>query len=99
MTTTDTIAQQVIDHLAARGITATFEYPGNVAIKISDTEELWTGFHGWDYGNLSELRDGVMEPNETTAAEPDGLDEKSTDPKIIADAWAEWVNAYRAGTK
>lgn len=96
MTTSESLARQVIDLLAGHGITATYEYPGNVAITISDTEHVWTGFHGWEYGTLSELRDGTLEPNEHETPEPDGLDEHTTDPKTIADAWAAWVTAYRA---
>lgn len=96
MTTADTLAQEVIELLAVRGIAATFEYPGNVAITISDTEHVWTGFHGWEYGTLTELRDGTLEPNETEAAEPDGLTEDTTDARTIADAWAAWVTAYRS---
>jgi hypothetical protein len=84
----------VRDALVRSGITCSIEYPGALAITVTETYQVWTGLTGWDYGTGYVLDgDETWQPDERFAmGEPVvALNEDETDPEVIAGEWAGWV--------
>lgn len=92
--TDDTLGLDVVRLLTARGIHASYEYPGAVVIRVvreGGDLAIWTGLTGWDYGTVSVLVDDEWEPTDEVVAEPRGVEEHDEDADRIARAWASWI--------
>lgn len=90
---TDADLVTVRDMLRERGIPATVEWPGALAIPLDSTHDVWTGQHGWEYGSLNRLDpDGTCwHPLDTVA---DVKLDPGADLLTVARTWARFVATW-----
>jgi hypothetical protein len=94
----------VVDRLEQLGHQARLEHPGAVSIRIDDSEQVWTGLHGWEYGSVNryDAENDLWEPVEGPGESIDALRLDDADPDLlddsaVAEAWHLAILKRREG--
>lgn len=93
------LASAIIDNLALADTLATWEYPGMLWVRISPTEMLATGLHGYHYGQIDVLKDDMYDLCACGDEEHHFMDlaaENERDPVVIATVLAAFVQSRQS---